>query len=402
MSSLIEEISILADIDLSKSIAMKFVIMMGIVSLFADMTYEGARSITGPYLGTLGASAAMVGLIAGFGEFLGYGFRLISGYFSDTTQRYWLIAIIGYIVNLAAVPLLALTGHWWTAGLLIIAERAGKGIRVTPRDAMLSHAAHRVGMGLGFGLHEAMDQAGAMAGPLLVSLVLYTQGQYTYCFAILFFPALVSISMLFISKAAYPDPGQLEEQSKLLKLTNLKTNKAYWIYLFGASLVAMGYADFALIAYHLAKIQLLTPVFIPMLYAAALGSNIVMSPLLGYFYDKKGFIILIAITFLTSFFTPLVFWGDASLALLGSILWGIGLGAQGSLMRAIVAHMVHKEKRGSAYGIFNFVFGLFWFIGSALMGVLYDISITSLIMFSLLCQWLAVPVLWAAKRKLLL
>ncbi len=383
-----------------KAAAMKFVVLMGIVSLFADMTYEGARSITGPYLGTLGASAAMVGFVAGFGEFLGYGFRLISGYFSDKTTRYWLIAIIGYIINLAAVPLLALTNHWWTAGLLIILERTGKGIRVPPRDAMLSHAAHRVGMGWGFGLHEAMDQAGAMAGPLLVSLVLYLHGQYAYCFAILLFPALVSLSLLFFSKVQYPDPRELEESVAWPKRSVSTLNKAYWVYLAGASLVAMGYADFALIAYHFVKIQLFPPIWVPIIYAIALGSNVVMSPLLGYLYDKKGFIVLVVITLLASLFTPLVFWGHAALALVGAILWGIGLGAQGSLMRAVVAHLVTKEKRGSAYGIFNFFFGLFWFIGSAFMGFLYDISITSLVLFSLFSQLIAVPVLWVAMRLL--
>ncbi len=385
--------------DLSKSNALRFVILMGIVSLFADMTYEGARSITGPYLSTLGASAAVVGFVAGFGEFLGYGLRLLSGYFSDRTGRYWAVTIIGTIINLGAVPLLALTGHWWTAGLLIIIERAGKGIRVPARDAMLSHAAHRMGVGWGFGLHEALDQAGAMMGPLLVTLVLYLKGEYSYAFAILLFPALASLSVLIFSRVEYPNPRELEPLSQPLAFSTLKSNKAFWIYLAGASLVAMGYADFALVAFHFAKTHLLSSLWIPVTYALALGANVVMSPLLGYLYDKNGFVVLIIITFLASFFAPLVFLGDARLAVFGSILWGIGLGAQGSLMRAIVAHSVPKDKRGSAYGIFNSVFGLCWFIGSAVMGILYDVSITSLILFSLLSQLLAVPVLWLAMRR---
>lgn len=389
----------MAATDISKASAVKFVILMGIVSMFADMTYEGARSITGPYLGTLGASAAVVGFVAGFGEFLGYGLRLVSGYLSDRTGRYWPIAIIGYIINLSAVPLLALAGHWWVAGLLIIIERAGKGIRVPARDAMLSHAAHRMGMGWGFGIHEAMDQAGAMAGPLLVALILYLKGEYQYSFAFLAFPAIASLITLFISRAEYPDPQQLEEQSKPLAFTSLKKNYAFWIYLAGASLVALGYADFALIAYHFGKIQLFSPLWIPVTYAIALGCNIFMAPYLGYLYDKKGFIVLIVITFIASFFAPLVFLGTKTYAIFGTVLWGIGIGAQGSLMRAIVARMVPKEKRGSAYGIFNSVFGLFWFIGSASMGILYDISIISLVLFSVVAQLLAVPILWWAMRR---
>lgn len=380
--------------------ATRFVILMGIVSMFADMTYEGARSITGPYLGTLGASAAVVGFVAGLGEFLGYGLRLLSGYFSDRSGRYWPIAIVGYIINLAAVPLLALANHWWIAGLLIIVERAGKGIRVPARDAMLSHAAHRMGMGWGFGLHEAMDQAGAMTGPLLVAFLLYLQGQYAYCFAALLFPALVSLAFLFFSRSQYPDPKALEEPGPGIVLIPFNKNVAFWVYLAGASLVALGYADFALIAYHFEKINLLSPLMIPVTYACALGANIVMAPLLGHLYDKKGFIILVSVTLMASFFAPLVFFGTAPYAMAGTVLWGIGMGAQGSLMRAIIAHLVGKEKRGSAYGIFNAVFGLFWFIGSALMGVLYDISLLSLVVFSMSAQLLALPVLWKAMHLL--
>lgn len=386
--------------DISKSSALKFVILMGIVSMFADMAYEGARSISGPYLGTLGASAVIVGFVAGFGEFLGYALRLLSGYFSDRTGRYWPIAIIGYVINLAAVPLLALAGNWWIAGLLIIAERAGKGIRVPARDAMLSHAAHRMGMGWGFGVHEALDQAGAMLGPLMVTLVLYWQGQYQYCFAILLFPALASLSMLFISRFQYPEPQALEEQAIPLKFIALRKNTAFWAYLMGASLVALGYADFALIAFHFGKVKLLSPLWIPITYAIALGTNMLMSPLLGYLYDKEGFIVLVMITLVASLFAPLVFLGPAALAMFGTVLWGVGMGAQGSLMRAIVGQMVAKEKRGSAYGIFNAVFGLFWFIGSVLMGFLYEISITSLVIFSLGAELLAIPVLWYAMRLL--
>lgn len=384
--------------DISRAAAMKFVVLIGIVSMFADMTYEGARSITGPYLGMLGASAAIVGFTAGFGEFLGYGLRLFSGYLADKSDRYWLIAIIGYVVNLAAVPLLALAGHWWVAGLLIVLERAGKGIRVPPRDAMLSHAAQRVGMGWGFGLHEALDSAGAMAGPLLVALILYFQEQYQYCFAVLALPAIASLAMLFFSRAQFPDPHALEERIPSLHVTDLKKNTAFWVYVAGAALVALGYADFALIAFHFGKIKLLSPLWIPVAYAIGLGANIIMSPLLGYLFDRSGFIVLILVTFITSFFAPLVFWGGATAAIMGTILWGIGMGAQGSLMRAIIAQMVSSQKRGSAYGIFNSVFGLFWFLGSALMGILYDVSITSLVIFSLAAQLLSVPILWKAFR----
>lgn len=387
--------------DISKERALRFVILMGVVSLFADMTYEGARSITGPYLGSLGASAAVVGFVAGFGEFLGYGLRLISGYLSDRTNRYWPITFIGYIINLLSVPLLALVGNWWHAGFLIVAERAGKGIRTPARDAMLSHAAQRMGMGWGFGIHEAMDQTGAMLGPLLVALVLYANSYYSFCFAVLTLPALIALISLLISRYQYPDPRALEEQVKGMEFPGIKKSKPFWIYLAGASLVAFGYADFALVAYHFGQIKLFSPIWIPITYAIALGINIIMAPFLGYLYDRKGFLVLIVITFIASFFPPLVFLGHNPVeAFIGVILWGMGLGAQGSLMRAIVGNMVPREKRGSGYGIFNSVFGLFWFIGSTAMGFLYDISIVALVIFSMAAQLLSLPVLWQAKHLL--
>ena len=178
--------------DLSKATALRFVILLGIVSLFADMTYESARSISGPYLATFGASAAVVGFVAGFGELVGYALRLISGYLADRTGKYWTITIVGYACNLLAVPLLALAGHWWVAASLMIIERIGKAIRVPSRDAMLSHAGHKMGMGWVFGLHEALDQLGAMLGPLIVAGILYFKGSYQQSFAILLIPALFS------------------------------------------------------------------------------------------------------------------------------------------------------------------------------------------------------------------
>src|SRR5262249_27226269 len=131
--------------------ALRFVLLLGVVSLFGDMTYEGARSITGPYLGTLGATAAVVGVVAGAGELVGYALRFVSGLFADRTHRYWATTIVGYAINLFSVPLLALSGSWPAAAGLIITERAGRAIRKPAGDAMLSHAGSVIGHGWAFG-----------------------------------------------------------------------------------------------------------------------------------------------------------------------------------------------------------------------------------------------------------
>src|SRR3977135_2018894 len=149
---------------LPKRRGVAFIVSLGAISLFADMTYEGARSITGPYLGMLGVTATTIGIVSGFGELMGYGARLVSGYVGDRTGHYWAITIVGYVLNLFAVPLLALAGAWQLAIVLIVAERMGRGIRSPVRDAMLSQAASQTGLGWGFGLHQALDQIGAVIG----------------------------------------------------------------------------------------------------------------------------------------------------------------------------------------------------------------------------------------------
>ena len=336
---------------LSKNTAIKFVILLGIVSLFADMTYEGARSITGQYLAILGASGTVVGIVAGFGELIGYGFRLISGYVSDKTGKYWLITFIGYVLNLIAVPLLALTGNWPLAAALMILERLGKAIRNPSRDAMLSYATKETGRGWGFGLHEAMDQIGAIVGPLIVSVVLYYQGTYQTSFAILLIPAICALSVLALAQFLYPRPQDLEIETQSVKVEGF--SKKYWLYIAAVSCVAAGYVDFSLIAYHFEKMSVISNVWIPVFFSIAMAADGLAALVFGRLYDIKGISILILITAVSSLFAPLVFIDGFYFALFGMILWGIGLGSQESIMRAVVANLVQMDKRGTAYGTLN-------------------------------------------------
>jgi len=384
--------------DLSKATALRFVLLIGITSLFADVTYEGARSITGPYLGALGANAAIVGFVAGFGELVGYGLRYISGYLVDKTKRYWTIAITGYVINLLAVPLLALTGFWPMAAGLIIAERVGKAIRVPARDTMLSHAAHKLGSGWVFGLHEALDKTGAMLGPLVIAFVIYKTHHYQTAFASLAIPAFLALIMLFIAFILYPKPQNLE--AKVPELETRGINTTFWLYILGSGFVAAGYADFPLIAYHFGKTNVLTLTEIPISYAFAMGTAGLSALLFGKVYDKNGFGILVILTVIASFFAPLVFWGGFSLVYIGVCIWGIGMGANQSLMRAVVANLISADKRGSAYGLFNMGFGIFWFLGSALMGILYDNSINLIVAFSVIAQLVGAVILFAVMKRI--
>lgn len=377
--------------------ALKFVALLGVVSLFADFTYEGARSVVGPFLGTLGASATAVGLVAGFGELVGYALRLVSGYLSDRTQRYWAITILGYSVNLLAVPLLALAGRWEMAAALLILERVGKALRTPARDAILSHATSRIGQGWGFGLHEALDQVGAVLGPLAVAAVIYLGEGYRVALATLLVPALVALAVLLAARSLYPRPQDLEPQATALQIQGL--SPLFWLYLTGVGLIAAGFADFPLIAFHFGHTEVVTKAWIPAFYSVAMGVDAISALVFGRLYDRMGLRILMIVTLFSALFAPLVFLGGFHAALLGMALWGVGMGAQESIMRAAVAGMAPQQRRGTAYGIFNAGYGLAWFLGSALMGILYDLSRPALVAFSIAVQLLSLPLLMTAAKR---
>lgn len=368
----------------------KFIILLGLVSLFADMTYEGARGITGPFLLMLGASATMVGFASGLGELSGYIIRLFSGYVADKTRRYWLITFTGYIMNLVVVPLLALAFNWQLAILLIILERIGKGFRTPARDVMLSYATSQVGHGWGFGIHEALDQVGAILGPLMVFLVLYFRGGYRTGFTFLGLPAVFAILTLVVAYFLFPSPHELEVgRAEPLR----SPGSVFWLYLGVVCLIGAGYADFPLIGYHFKNVMLFGDFMIPVLYALAMLVDALSALLFGKFFDYYGFKVMIVSVILSSLFAPLAFLGGVLAAVFGVILWGVGMGAQESIMRAAIARIIPSERRGSAYGIFNLLFGFSWFLGSLVMGIFYEISLLALVIFSVIMQLLAVPLL---------
>ncbi|MBI4311356.1 MAG: MFS transporter [Chloroflexi bacterium] len=377
--------------------AMKFVVLVGVVSLFADMTYEGARSATGPFLSILGASATVVGVTAGLGELLGYALRFFTGYLADKTRRYWAITILGYCINLLAVPLLALAGNWQIAIALMMAERIGKAVRTPARDAMLSYATRQVGHGWGFGLHEALDQIGAVTGPLIVAAAVYLGEGYRTGFAFLLIPAVLALATLAAARLIYPRPSDFDPATRPLEGKGLP--RAFWLYLGAIALVAAAYADFPLIAFHFKKEAIVSDSMIPLFFSVAMGVDALAALLFGRLFDRSGFPVLMFAVAASAFFAPLVFWGGPGLALLGTVLWGIGMGAQESIMRAAVAQMVPSQKRASAYGVFNAGFGVAWFIGSAIMGILYDLWLPGLIGFSVALQLLCILTLVLVKQK---
>ena len=397
--------------------AMLFILLFGIVSLFSDMTHEGASSIRGAYLALIGASAGTIGFISGLGELIGYSMRLLFGKITDKTKHYWPMTLIGYILDVLAVPALALVGeHGWVAACaLLVVQRMGKAIKKPAKDTIMSFAASQEGAGKSFGIQELLDQIGAFLGPVLLYVVMLfkTDGTtfevHSTCFAILAIPGIITLILLFITKAKFPNPEHFEPEPK--KAAPFKMTKEFIFYIAGISLFAFGFIDYSIIIMHVSKTytaiagdlaetgSLVTEGTIPLLYAGAMLVDAAAALIFGLMYDKKGVRVLIIASIISAPFAVFVFGSNSvPLLLIGIALWGVGMGAQESILKAAVTSMVPKTSRATGYGIFEFAFGVFWFLGSWLLGVLYDVNITAMIAVSVTAQLAAIP-LYIASAK---
>lgn len=355
--------------------AYRLILLLGLVSLFGDITYEGVRGITGPYLALLGASATAVSVVAGLGEFLGYAFRTVAGYIADRFRSYWLLTVVGYAL-VGALPLLALTQRWELAAVLIVLERLGKALRTPSRDAILSHAASQVGRGKGFALHEALDQVGALIGPLLFAAALTVGGAagYRLGFALLTVPATAAVLTLLVAWRQEPSPEYLERPSSLLAPPGRyrRLGGAFWRYSVFTALATLGFAPFALLAYHVDRTNTVGPAVIPLLYALAMGIDGVVALFAGWMYDRYGLVTLAAVPVCAALAAVAAFQVSVLAVVTGVLLWGVVMGLVETTMRAAVGELSASETRGLAYGIFNTIFGLSWLVGGVLLGGLYQ------------------------------
>ncbi len=367
-----------------RAAALRFIVCLGIVSLFADMTYEGAHSIIGPYLKDLGATALQVAIIAGVGEMLGASLRFFSGRFADRTRAYWTITLFGYAMNVVAVPALAFAQNWQTAAILIVIERTGKALRGPARDVLLSGATQEVGHGWGFGLHSIMDQTGAVIGPLLMVAAVARSHHFGPAFFWLAFPAVGTLVALLMARVLNPDhAGSPKAQ------TSQTMPPLFWTYVAAAGLLACGMVDFPLLAYHFQAAKISTAVEIPLLYAGAMAVNGLTALFFGKLFDRFGLNSLVLGIFISLLALPLGFLGGAWAAVASVACWATGLGAQDACLRSGIATVVSMNKRGSAFGAFNGVYGVSWFLGSVAMGLLYSRSLLALVIFGIGTQFAA-------------
>ena len=390
--------------------AMLFIVFFGIVSLFSDMTHEGASSIRGAYFTILGASAGAIGFVSGLGELIGYSMRYVFGRIADKRKNYWFMTIFGYVIDVLAVPALALVGEngWIAAAILLIIQRMGKAIKKPAKDTIMSFAASQEGVGKSFGIQEMLDQIGAFLGPVLLYLVMLfkTTGTtfeiYSTCFAVLAIPGAITIIMLLVTRRKFPNPENFEPEAK--EFVPFEMKKSFKYYIVGISLFAFGFIDYSLVIMHISRnftsiagglaetSSIINSGTIPLLYAGAMLVDAVAALIFGYMYDKKGVKVLVLSTIISAPFSAFVFMGKSvPMVLVGVVLWGIGMGAQESILKAAVTTMVPKSSRATGYGIFECSFGIFWFLGSWLLGVLYDVSVPVMVVVSVVAQLLAIP-----------
>jgi MFS family permease len=383
-----------------------FVICFGLVSLFADMVYEGARSIIGPYLATLGASAAVVGTVAGIGEFIGYGLRVATGYLVQRRGHYWTWTITGYALTVLSVPLIGSTNVIAPALLLYGTERLGKAVRSPAKDTLLSHASTRTGRGTAFGVHQAMDQTGAVVGPLLLAAVLWQHpGNYRLAFAVLVVPGVIVLALLLWLRVRVPDPAAYEVGASTVHEAEVSAgNRAdtftpeprsdqlgspgsgFWSaraalpplvrqYIGAVALLSLGIAAFPLLAYHAQTQDLLSAAQVPLLFALAMLVDGVSGLLMGRFYDRRGPVVLLVVP-VAAGLSSIAFTDNAILVWVGVAIWGVVNGVLDSTVKALVTELVEPSGRSIAFGWLALARGLGLLLAGVLFGLAYDQSIT--------------------------
>jgi len=349
-------------------------LLLGFISLFADITYEGARSVLGAYLEYLEASIFIAGVIS-IGDLLNYFMRGISGFIAGYTRSsrvYWCLVLLGYSINLFAVPLLAFVGKWELAFILVLIERMGKGLRSPVRDVILAEVTEGIGRGMGFGLHELMDQIGAILGPGFVAWSLYINGgDFRIAFKYLFIPASIAILLVIVAMSIYPRIHSVEIIPKnALRFRGF--NKRYYLYIASMMFLSMGFIHWHVVSYYIEQLGIISKYLIASLYLVAMASDAITALPVGFLYDKIKLKILL-ITPLLPVLIILLFTSISIQTLfIMSIAWGILLGIYETVMRASIADLVEPGSRAYAYGLYGLVFGSSWTIGNVLIGILLN------------------------------
>lgn len=384
-----------------------FVLAFGVVSLLADMVYEGARSIIGPYLATLGASAAVVGVVAGAGEFVGYGLRVASGYAVRRTEGFWWWTIAGYTLTVLSVPFVGATGTLVPAVLLYGTERLGKAVRSPAKDTLLSYASAGTGRGRGFGVHQALDQTGAVLGPLLLAAVLgWRAGDYRLAFGVLIVPGVLVLATLAWLRHRVPEPEAYEALAEEpvavpsdVPAPRQRLPRRFWEYVGAVAVLSVGVATFPLLAYHAQVSGILSDDQIPLVFALAMAVDGLSGLVLGHVYDRRGPRVLLAVP-VAAAASALAFSDSIAILVLGVAIWGVVNGVLDSTVKAVVSELVAGSSRAVAFGWLSLVRGIGMLVAGAVLGFAYDHSRMAAVLVVLVANLVAMLALAAVLRRM--
>ncbi|MCX7758804.1 MAG: MFS transporter [bacterium] len=365
------------------------VFLFGLVSFFGDIVYEGAKSILGQHMFFLGASAFAIGLVGGLGEFMSFAFRIFFGYLADIKKSHWVMVIIGYGL-LISVSLIYFASSWEMVALFLLLERIGKAIRTPSRDFLVSVVSSKIGIGKTFGIHEFIDQLGAIIGPALLGYILLIKG-YREAFLFLFIPAFLCLLLIFYTKFIYDkNVGDFPNQN--ISNEQFDSNGYFYLYLLSSFFIALGYSDFVIIAYHMKVNSMISDSFIPLIYSLTMLVDAIFALFFGIWYDRYGVRVIPLGLLIAIIFPFLVFSNSWGLLIMGVILWGIGKGLQESVLKAGISNFIKIS--GKSFGMFYFFYGLGCFLGNSVIGYLYELSVYWVMIFSFVSQLIAVFILY--------
>jgi predicted MFS family arabinose efflux permease len=241
----------------------------------------------------------------------------------------------------------------------------------------------------------ALDEIGATIGPLVIAVVLFMDGSYRTGYALLLIPIVLALVALTVARLVFPQPSRLEV-GRTARATGFTAS--YWLYMAAGACLAAGLMSFEFISYHLAKTGVVTQHWIPIFLTMSTGIGVIASLVFGKLYDNIGLPIVLVAELLSSLFSPLVFLGGFYIVLAGLVLWGIGYATHDTLLKAIIAGMLPEGSRNLAFGLFYTGCGTGWLVGSVTAGLLYDWSITAVIVFSVAVQLTALPLFVLAQQ----
>lgn len=380
--------------------ALRNVIALGFVSFFTDVSSEMCFSILPTFiLGLPGATRAILGLIEGLAEALSYSLRAVSGIISDRFRRRKAIVFVGYALSSAVKPLFSVAQKPIDALIIRVSDRVGKGVRTSPRDALLSESVSEKRMGAAFGLHRTLDQLGAILGPVLASAFMLLLGlTMRDVFWLSFIPGFVALLILLIF---VKERMGKSKEVRLLRSIKTVLRGRFSLLLLIVGLFSMGAFNFSFVLLRAKEVGV-PEALIPLVYAVINVAHTAIAIPAGLLSDKIGKERALVIgygTFLASALLLLLPLADPLYAFFVAVVFGAYMGIVETVQRALVPGYARRDLRGTAYGLYYLVVGTSFFIANTAVGTLWEhVNLTTAFSYSAITSIIAIASMVAFLR----